>query len=148
MADAQILTITWKPKTQIFCWGSSVVITCDTLLQSCSFCWVSTLNNERSYFCVSRCYLRSLLKILIATSKLVSKIFEPKLAIARTKCESVIVHCISPMIAAELRQELDKANFVSEQVAYAGERGHDGGNASCTFVRGATGRGCLFIKGS
>jgi len=25
---------------KIFCWGSSVVILCDTLLQSCSFWWV------------------------------------------------------------------------------------------------------------
>jgi len=55
----------------------------------------------------------SLLKILTATFKLLSKIFEPKYAIARTKCESVIVNCISQKIAAELRQELDKANFVS-----------------------------------
>jgi len=39
--------------------------------------------------------------------------FEPKFAIARTKCESVIVNRIAPMIAAELRQELDKADFVS-----------------------------------
>jgi len=46
----------------------------------------------------------------------VSKIFEPKFAIARTKCESVIVKCIAPIIAAELRQELDKANFVSAAI--------------------------------
>jgi len=39
--------------------------------------------------------------------------FEPKFAIARTKCESMIVNRIAPMIAAELRQELDKADFVS-----------------------------------
>ena len=42
--------------------------------------------------------------------------FEPTFAIARTKCESVIVNCIAPIIAAELRQELDKANFVSVTV--------------------------------
>ena len=47
------------------------------------------------------------------TSNLVSNFFEPTFAIARTKCESVIVNCISPMIAAELRQELDKVNLVS-----------------------------------
>jgi len=55
----------------------------------------------------------SLSKFLIATSKLVSKIFESIFAIARRKCESVIVNRIAPMIAAELRHELDKANFVS-----------------------------------
>jgi len=41
------------------------------------------------------------------------KNFEPKFANARTKCESVIVKCIAQIVAAELRQELDKANFVS-----------------------------------
>jgi len=41
--------------------------------------------------------------------------------VARTKCESVIVNCISPMIAAELRQELDKADFVSV-TCYKGKR--------------------------
>jgi len=51
--------------------------------------------------------------VLIATSKPVFKKFEPKFAIARTKCESVIVNCVAPMIAAELRQELDKTTFVS-----------------------------------
>jgi len=44
------------------------------------------------------------------------KFFEPKFGIARTKCESVILNCIAPMIAVELRQELDKTNFVSVTV--------------------------------
>ena len=47
------------------------------------------------------------------TSKLISKFFEPKFALARTKCEAVIVNCIGPMVAADLRQELGKANFVT-----------------------------------
>ena len=63
--------------------------------------------------CVTLLLTDSLLKVLIATSQLVSKFFEPKFAIARTKCESVIVGCFAPMIAAELHQELDKVNFVS-----------------------------------
>jgi len=45
-------------------------------------------------------------------SKLVSKFFGPEYFIARIKCESVVVNCIIPMNAAELRQELDKADFV------------------------------------
>jgi len=55
----------------------------------------------------------STLKVLIANFELVSKFFEPKFPIARTKCESKIVNCIAPNIAAELRQEFDKAHFVS-----------------------------------
>ena len=58
-------------------------------------------------------FTECLLKVLIAAFKLVSKIFEPKFAIARTKCESVIVKCIVPITTVELRQELDKTNFVS-----------------------------------
>jgi len=41
--------------------------------------------------------MECLLKVLIATSKLVSKLFEPKFASARTKCESVIVKCTAPI---------------------------------------------------
>ena len=41
------------------------------------------------------------------------KIFEPKFALARTKCEAVIVNAIALMVAADLRQELGKANFVT-----------------------------------
>jgi len=52
-------------------------------------------------------------KVLIAISELVSKFFETKFAIARTKCESVIVTCVAPIIAAERCREFDKANFVS-----------------------------------
>ena len=43
------------------------------------------------------------------------KLFEPKLATAKTKCESVVINCIAPMIAAELRQ-LHKLDFVSVTV--------------------------------
>ena len=46
------------------------------------------------------------------TSKLVSKSFEPKFALRSTKLEAVLTNCIAPMITAELRQELNKANFI------------------------------------
>jgi len=55
LADAQILTTTWKQKTQIFCWGSNAAISCEILLQICSFWWLSTLSSGSSYSCVSRC---------------------------------------------------------------------------------------------
>ena len=50
------------------------------------------------------------------TSKLVSKLFEPKFALRRTKCEVVLTNCIAPMIVAELRQELNKENFISASI--------------------------------
>jgi len=50
------------------------------------------------------------------TSKLVSKLFQPKFALRRTKCEAVLTNCIAPMIATELRQELNKANFISASI--------------------------------
>jgi len=56
VADAKILTTTWKPKnTNLLLrqqWRHLV-------WHACSFRWVFTLNSERSYFCVSRCYLRT-----------------------------------------------------------------------------------------
>ena len=50
------------------------------------------------------------------TSKLVSKLFKPKFALRRTKCEAVLTNCFAPMIAAGLRQELNKANFISAAI--------------------------------
>ena len=50
------------------------------------------------------------------TSKLVSKLFKPKFALRRTKCEVVLTNCIAPMIVAELRQELNKKNFISASI--------------------------------
>jgi len=51
------------------------------------------------------------------------------------------------MIAAELRQDLDKVNCVSVTIDASNrkERGHDGGNAPCTFIRGAMGAEVFFI---
>ena len=47
---------------------------------------------------------------------LVSKLFEPEFALRRTKCEAMLINCIAPMIAAELRQELKKASFISASI--------------------------------
>ena len=55
-------------------------------------------------------------KISDCTSKLISKFFEIKFALARTKCEAVIVNCIAPMVAGDLREELGKANFVTATI--------------------------------
>jgi len=63
--------------------------------------------------CITLQFTDSLSKVRIANFELVSTFFEPKFPIARTKCESKIVNCIAPMTAVELRQEFDKANFVS-----------------------------------
>ena len=46
------------------------------------------------------------------TSKLVSKLFEPKFSLGKTKCEA-IVNVIAPMCTDELHQELDRINFVT-----------------------------------
>ena len=50
------------------------------------------------------------------TAKLVSKLFEPKFALRRTKCEAVLTNCVAPMIATKLRQELTTANFISASI--------------------------------
>ncbi|XP_078495454.1 uncharacterized protein LOC144750537 [Ciona intestinalis] len=47
------------------------------------------------------------------TSKLVSKLFEPKFSLGKTKCESIVVNVIAPMSTDELRKELDLVNFVT-----------------------------------
>ena len=46
------------------------------------------------------------------TSKLVSKLLEPKFSLGKTKCEA-IVNVITPLCTDELHQELDRINFVS-----------------------------------
>jgi len=83
---------------------------------------------------------------------LVSKFFEPKFAIARTKRESVIVKCISQMIAAELRQESDKTNFVSVAIDASNKKkqgrrraGHDRGIASLHFCKRGNRSGGAFL---
>ena len=52
------------------------------------------------------------------------------------------------MIAAELRQELHKADFVSDTIDASNrkEQGHDGSIAPCPFTRRASGTEVAFYK--
>lgn len=47
------------------------------------------------------------------SSKLISKLFEPKFHLARTKCEAIITAVIAPMARDELHNELKKCNLLS-----------------------------------
>jgi hypothetical protein len=47
------------------------------------------------------------------SSKLISKFFEPKFGLTRTKCEAVILKVIVPMAIDELHKDLSKSNFVT-----------------------------------
>ena len=50
------------------------------------------------------------------TSKLVSKLFEPKFSLGKTKCEAIVVKVIAPMCIDEHHQELDQINFVTVSI--------------------------------
>ena len=50
------------------------------------------------------------------TSKLVSKLFEPKFSLGKTKCEAIVFKVIAPMCIDELHQELDQINFVTVSI--------------------------------
>ena len=45
------------------------------------------------------------------TSKSVSKLFEPKFSLGKTKCKAIVVNVITPMCTDKLHQELDRINF-------------------------------------
>ena len=47
------------------------------------------------------------------TSKLVSKLFEPKFSLGKTKCEAIVVKFIAPLCIEELHQELDQIMTLS-----------------------------------
>ena len=47
------------------------------------------------------------------TSKLVSKLFERKFSLEKTKCEAIVVKVIAPMCIEELYQELDQINLIT-----------------------------------
>lgn len=47
------------------------------------------------------------------SSKLISKLFEPKFGSARTKCEAIITGVIAPMARDELLNDLKECNFLS-----------------------------------
>jgi len=112
-----------------------------------------SLQRKKLFLCITLLFTDGFPKVLIATSRLISKFFEPKFALARRKGESVVVNCIAPMIAAELRQDLDKVILFplllmlrTEKSRDAGERGHDGCNDPCTFIRGAMGAEVPFYE--
>lgn len=46
-------------------------------------------------------------------SKLLSRFFEPKFTLAKTKCESIILNVITPYWREKLLEDLNKANFVT-----------------------------------
>ena len=47
------------------------------------------------------------------TSKLVSKLLEPKFSFGKTKYEAIVVNVIAPMCTDELQPELDRIDFVT-----------------------------------
>ena len=47
------------------------------------------------------------------TSKLVSKLFEPKFSLGNTKCEAIVVNVIALMCTDQLYQQSDGINFVA-----------------------------------
>ena len=46
----------------------------------------------------------------------VSKLFEPKFSLGKTKCEAIVVKVIAPMCIEKLHQELDQINFVTVSI--------------------------------
>ena len=50
------------------------------------------------------------------TTKLVSKLFEPKFSLEKTKCEAIVVKVIAPMCIEELHQELDQINLITVSI--------------------------------
>jgi len=54
-----------------------------------------SLQRKMLLVCITLLLTDSLSKVLIATSQLISNFFEPKFALARTKCESVVVNCVA-----------------------------------------------------
>ncbi|XP_023231785.1 uncharacterized protein LOC111631712 [Centruroides sculpturatus] len=50
------------------------------------------------------------------SSKLISRLFETKFRLARTKCEAVIVNVIEPLLFQQLCEDLNKANFVTVSI--------------------------------
>lgn len=47
------------------------------------------------------------------SAKLISKFFEPKFSLGKTKCEAIILNVIAPLAQEELKEDLTKSNFVS-----------------------------------
>lgn len=49
----------------------------------------------------------------VCTSKLISTFFEPKFTLGKTKCEAIVLNVLAPLALDELREELNKSNFVT-----------------------------------
>ncbi|GBM16180.1 hypothetical protein AVEN_126446-1 [Araneus ventricosus] len=47
------------------------------------------------------------------SSKLISKFFEPKSSLGKTKCEAIVLNAIAPLAQEELKENLTKSNYVS-----------------------------------
>lgn len=47
------------------------------------------------------------------SSRLISKFFEPKFSLGKTKCEAIILNVIAPLALEELKNDLINANFVA-----------------------------------
>ncbi|GBM60523.1 hypothetical protein AVEN_260008-1 [Araneus ventricosus] len=47
------------------------------------------------------------------SSKLISKFFEPRFSLGKTKCEAIVLNAIAPLAQAELKEDLTKLNYVS-----------------------------------
>ncbi|GBO26811.1 hypothetical protein AVEN_169302-1 [Araneus ventricosus] len=47
------------------------------------------------------------------SSKLISKFFEPKFSLGKTKCEAIVLNAIAPLAQEELKEDLTKSNYVS-----------------------------------
>ena len=149
MADAQILTNTWKPKNK-----SSV----ETAVSSSHLAhYFRTTHSNEFLLLAAKAYHVAIygqfFKVLIAPYKLVSYGFEPEVVIARRKCKSVIVNCIVTMIATELRKNCIKRilfplllTLQTIKNRVVGERRHNGGIAFLTFHKGETGVEVPFYK--
>ncbi|GBN49672.1 hypothetical protein AVEN_230177-1 [Araneus ventricosus] len=47
------------------------------------------------------------------SSKLISKFFEPKFSLGKTKCEAIVLNVIAPLDQEELKEDLTRSNYVS-----------------------------------
>jgi len=49
----------------------------------------------------------------ICNSKLISTFFEPKFTLGKTKCEAIVLNILAPLALDELRNDLNKCNFIT-----------------------------------
>ena len=114
MVDAQILKTTKKHKSFLEAVTSSARMT--NFFKAASSDESLLLAAKKATFAYHTAVHGQFFKSSDCTSKLVSKLFEPKFALRRTKCKAVLTNCIAPITAAELRPELNKENFISASI--------------------------------